>query len=104
MNKTELLDIILKSGERLAKAALKNLPSVSTLAEYHLERKRELDTWKRPRLAYTDSPQLTQREREIVELVINGASNREIARQKGISVGTVKIHLGHAAEKTGLRT
>jgi DNA-binding NarL/FixJ family response regulator len=36
-------------------------------------------------------------------LVEKGLRNRDIARQLGIQTGTVKIHLKHIFEKTGVR-
>ena len=45
---------------------------------------------------------LTRRELEIVELVERGMSNKAIAAELGIRVGTVKIHLRHIFEKTGI--
>ena len=47
--------------------------------------------------------QLTHREAEVVELVEKGLRNRDIARILGIQTGTVKIHLKHIFEKTGVR-
>jgi len=47
--------------------------------------------------------ELTQREREVVVLVEKGLRNRDIARMLGIQTGTVKIHLKHIFEKTGVR-
>lgn len=46
---------------------------------------------------------LTPRERQILELVEKGLKNREIADELGIRPGTVKIHLKHIFEKTGIR-
>ena len=46
---------------------------------------------------------LTPRESEIAELVEKGLRNRDIARSLGIQTGTVKIHLKHIFEKTGVR-
>lgn len=46
---------------------------------------------------------LTPREQEITELVEKGLRNRDIARNLGIRTGTVKIHLKHIFEKTGVR-
>jgi DNA-binding NarL/FixJ family response regulator len=46
---------------------------------------------------------LTNRERQITELVERGMRNRDIARALGIQTGTVKIHLKHIFEKTGVR-
>jgi DNA-binding NarL/FixJ family response regulator len=47
--------------------------------------------------------QLTAREQQIAHLVEQGLRNRDIARQLGIQTGTVKIHLKHIFEKTGVR-
>jgi DNA-binding NarL/FixJ family response regulator len=46
---------------------------------------------------------LTARELEVVELVERGMKNRDIASTLGIRTGTVKIHLKHIFEKTGIR-
>jgi DNA-binding CsgD family transcriptional regulator len=43
------------------------------------------------------------REQQVLELVEQGLKNREIARELGIRPGTVKIHLKHIFEKTGVR-
>jgi len=47
--------------------------------------------------------ELTPREQQVMELVEQGLKNREIARELGIRPGTVKIHLKHIFEKTGVR-
>lgn len=47
--------------------------------------------------------QLTPREQQVMELVEQGMKNKEIARELGIRPGTVKIHLKHIFEKTGVR-
>ena len=36
---------------------------------------------------------LTRRQRDVLELIIQGKSNKEIARILGLGVGTVKIHV-----------
>jgi len=46
---------------------------------------------------------LTKREQEVVRIVAKGASNKEIARELGISERTVKLHVGAALEKLGVR-
>ncbi|HVY94818.1 MAG TPA: response regulator transcription factor, partial [Bryobacteraceae bacterium] len=48
-------------------------------------------------------PQLTSRERQIAALVERGLRNRDIAGMLGIQPGTVKIHVKHIFEKTGVR-
>jgi DNA-binding NarL/FixJ family response regulator len=46
---------------------------------------------------------LTPREQEVVELVEQGLKNKDIGLSMGIRPGTVKIHLKHIFEKTGIR-
>ncbi|HEU5100292.1 MAG TPA: response regulator transcription factor [Roseiflexaceae bacterium] len=45
---------------------------------------------------------LTPREREVLEHIVEGHTNREIARQLSLSVGTVKIHVEHIIAKLGV--
>jgi two-component system, NarL family, nitrate/nitrite response regulator NarL len=47
--------------------------------------------------------ELTPREGQVMELVEQGLKNKEIAGELGIRPGTVKIHLKHIFEKTGVR-
>jgi two-component system nitrate/nitrite response regulator NarL len=46
---------------------------------------------------------LTRREREVLLWVGGGMSNKEIARQLGLSDGTVKQHVHNIFQKTGTR-
>jgi len=45
---------------------------------------------------------LTRREREIMRLVADGHSNKEIARSLGISHRTVEVHRARVMQKTGV--
>ncbi|HMQ29107.1 MAG TPA: response regulator transcription factor [Chloroflexaceae bacterium] len=45
---------------------------------------------------------LTPREGEVLALVVEGLTNREIAARLGISVGTAKIHVEHIIGKLGV--
>lgn len=47
--------------------------------------------------------ELTAREQQVLGLVEQGCRNKEIAYEFGIRPGTVKIHLKHIFEKTGVR-
>ena len=49
------------------------------------------------------APRLTPREREIVAQVCVGLKNKEIAEALSITAGTVKVHLMHIFEKTGVK-
>lgn len=42
---------------------------------------------------------LTQREREVMELVVDGLLNKQVASRLGLSEVTVKIHRAHAMQK-----
>jgi two-component system nitrate/nitrite response regulator NarL len=56
-----------------------------------------------PRLDRNGRHDLTPREQQVLELVEQGLRNKEIAQELGIRPGTVKIHLKHIFEKTGVR-
>jgi two-component system nitrate/nitrite response regulator NarL len=42
---------------------------------------------------------LTKREQQVVAVLLEGSSNKEIARRLGITEGTVKLHLHSAFQK-----
>lgn len=44
---------------------------------------------------------LTPREHDVLHLLVEGASNKEIARRLGISASTVKFHVGPVLDKLG---
>lgn len=48
--------------------------------------------------------ELTQREREILELIAAGLSNKLIARELDITENTVKVHVKHVLKKLNLRS
>lgn len=50
-----------------------------------------------------ETPALTPREMEILELICRGASNNDIARQLGISYQTVKNHVTAVLHKLGVK-
>ena len=55
-----------------------------------------------PDTSFTNEPpRLTERERQVLELILTARSNREIARQLGIEERTVKAHVGRLMRKTG---
>lgn len=50
-----------------------------------------------------EASRLTPREKDVVRLVCRGLKNRQIAENLHITSGTVKVHLMHIFEKTGLQ-
>ena len=46
---------------------------------------------------------LTDREREVLQLVANGSSNREAASRVFIGEASIKTHLQHIYDKLGVR-
>jgi two-component system nitrate/nitrite response regulator NarL len=55
------------------------------------------------RTALTDDTHLTPREREVLVLIEQGMTNKEIARRLGIEVRTVKNHVHNLLEKLRVR-
>jgi DNA-binding NarL/FixJ family response regulator len=49
-------------------------------------------------------PELSAREREVVDYVVEGLRNREIAERMGITEKTVKTHLTHVYQRLGVDT
>jgi DNA-binding NarL/FixJ family response regulator len=68
-------------------------------------------TWMENKLLVNDAENLvrggrsalTAREIQVMDLVERGMKNKEIGEALGIQTGTVKIHLKHIFEKTGIR-
>jgi DNA-binding NarL/FixJ family response regulator len=50
-----------------------------------------------------EASRLTPREKEVVRLICRGLKNKQIAEDLRITPGTVKVHLMHIFEKTGLK-
>lgn len=50
-----------------------------------------------------ETSRLTPREKEVVRLICRGMKNKQIAENLHITPGTVKVHLMHIFEKTGLK-
>ena len=62
------------------------------------------DAVTRSRAAAFESVRMTQREREVIALIGEGLSNKEIAARLGIAVHTVKSHVRNVMEKLALHS
>jgi DNA-binding NarL/FixJ family response regulator len=51
-----------------------------------------------------DAVRMTRREREVIELIADGLSNKEIAQRLNIAAHTVKSHVRNVMEKLALHT
>jgi two-component system nitrate/nitrite response regulator NarL len=80
---------------------LKSIRCVAA-GEYWIDRKSLAEC--ATRAAQTPANSLTRRECEITAEVVNGASNKLIARKFGISEDTVKRHLTNIYDKVGVST
>jgi DNA-binding NarL/FixJ family response regulator len=72
-----------------------------------INRIKECSAWQRPGLTVSeDRPELklTKTESKIVELIVDGFSNREIGNKLSISEKTVKAHLGSIFAKLSLKS
>lgn len=49
-------------------------------------------------------PHLPPRQRQVLDLVAEGKSNKEIARDLGLSCGTIKVHLALLFKTLGVTT
>ena len=57
----------------------------------------------KPSIEVRDFAQLTPREREVLQLISNGQSNKEAGRVLGISPRTIEVHRARVMEKLGAR-
>ncbi len=60
--------------------------------EQHIQRRQDAETARR-------LEQLTSREREVLELIVQGRLNKQIADDLGISIKTVEVHRARVMEK-----
>jgi NarL family two-component system response regulator LiaR len=53
---------------------------------------------------FSPGQDLTERERDVLRLLVDGRSNPEIAEQLTLSRSTVKTHVSHILEKLGVNS
>lgn len=54
--------------------------------------------------AFSECATLSIREREVMSLVAKGFSNKAIARELDLAVGTIKLHLHKIYQKVGVHS
>lgn len=114
----EIPTILLRSGNSIREA----VESIQTGAEDYLTkpycpqhlltvvRKAMQKSTERSSLSTTNrnllcrAAALTHREHEILNLILAGMLNKQIAEHLGLALVTVKLHRGHAMRKLGART
>jgi DNA-binding NarL/FixJ family response regulator len=91
----QVLSVTSNGGVWVTRSLLPRL--VSELRKY-------VDAHRKPAETPADDSlaELTQREREIVRLIVDGASNKEVASSLNISERTVKGHLSNVFQKLGV--
>jgi RNA polymerase sigma factor (sigma-70 family) len=91
----QVLSVTANGGVWVTRSLLPRL--VSELRKY-------VDAHRKPAEAPANDAlaELTQREREIVRLIVEGASNKEVASSLNISERTVKGHLSNVFQKLGV--
>src|SRR5262249_45680014 len=62
------------------------------------------DETRRERALVSSIATLTRREREIIRLIADGLSNKDISQQLNLATFTVKSHVHNVLEKLALRT
>jgi DNA-binding CsgD family transcriptional regulator len=103
----EKLGLTLYTAEAAAQAAAAH-EAAGHARHTHLSSTRAWTTARRcqgartPALAKMATPELTSRQRQIIQLAVTGLSNREIAEHLGLSVRTVGNHLVRAYERLGV--
>jgi len=93
----------LKAGPRIVCQAIEVVTSGSIWAPRRLLSQLIDQLLKVPDSSLTAaSHHLTDRERQVLDLILTARSNREIARQLGIEERTVKAHVGRLMRKSGV--
>jgi DNA-binding NarL/FixJ family response regulator len=90
-------------GEKMLEAIRKVLDGQVYVSEKMSARILENVSGRKPRGSTSPIEKLSDREFEVFQLVGQGKSTKEIARQLNLSPKTVEVHRGHIKEKLGLK-
>jgi len=88
---------------RFTEAELTRLQHLQPFMEYTLNRVYKPKRFSERDL-FSDKYALTERELDVMEIVMDGADTRTMATELNLSVATVKTHLQHIFEKVGVHS
>lgn len=96
--------LLKETGRREFLAALRRVLNGEYLLDQQLSVQllRRLAAEQRAPAPATLPAPLSQREQEVLHLIVAGKTNKEIARALSVSVATVKTHVGHVIAKLGV--
>lgn len=96
----EMENFIFKNHNLMTRKAIADYLNInySTVQQFCVRKKLSRAFW----LSRGPNPDLTEKEREIAELVSKGCSNKEIQEKQCITLATVKCHLNNMYAKYGL--
>jgi len=66
--------------------------------------RRVIESFNRPAPAAVEDCNLSEREREVIDLLAQGYSDKEIAAKLAIGFTTVRSHVGHIFDKLHVRS
>lgn len=89
----QIANVVLQGGLWIGASLMQRMVGMSTQALVSIPNTPEKDL----------AALLTHREMEVAQIVVSGASNKEIAARLGIAERTVKSHVGAIFEKLGVR-
>lgn len=95
--------VLKRSGGREVVAAVRQVHEQGAFLQPEIMRQVLQDYRQGPQESAAESIHLTEREREVLRLVVDGKANKEIARALNISHKTVSVHRTNIMSKLGVQ-
>jgi len=89
----QVADVVLQGGLWIGETLMQRLVQ-ATVSIPNITKIETTENW---------AAKLTEREQQVARVVAGGASNKEIAKELGITERTVKLHVGAVLSKLGVR-
>lgn len=99
VTRDQTLDELVAALESVARGEVLCSPRTAAML---LRRVNTLGAARSPRAGPAVAPSLTTREREILSLLADGLSNKQIGQRLSVELSTVKNHVHHILEKLGV--